>query len=184
MNSQGYEETSRPARRTSCLGAMIGGTLALVCVLAAIVIWFRSGRLPEINQQQLDDALAAWQSVAPPSYNIQTTVSGPQPGVYTVQVRDHKVVNADRNGAELKQKRTMGTWSVPGMFDTIESDLKNSAEDTTDRLTPESPRVTARATFHPQWHYPERYQRIQWGSQVEVNWSVTQFEVIESSAGR
>jgi hypothetical protein len=75
----------------------------------------------------------------------------------------------------------MGTWSVPGMFDTIESDLQNSSADPKERITPHSPRVTARASFHPQWHYPERYQRIEWGSQNEVNWSVTHFEVLAST---
>lgn len=161
---------------------MVGASLALICVLAVFVIWSRRGRLPEINQQALDEAFEAWQSVAPPSYDIETNVSGRQPAVYAVQVRDGNVTTATRNGAELKQIRTMGTWSVPGMFDTIERDLLNSAADAKDRITPQSPRVTVRGRFHPQWHYPQTYQRIEWGSPYEVTWSVTRFEVIDGSA--
>ena len=160
---------------------MVGAGLALICVLVVFVIWSRRGRLPDINPQALDDAFEEWQSVAPSSYDVQTSVSGRQPAVYAVQVRDGKIVAATRNGAELKQIRTMGTWSVPGMFDTIERDLRNSAVDPNDRITPQSPRVTVRASFHPRWHYPQTYQRIEWGSPYEVAWSVTRFELIDGS---
>jgi hypothetical protein len=179
VSNQKDEKIARRTRPDTCLGALVGTGLALVCVVAVFVIWSRRGSLPEINQQAFDDAFEAWQSVEPPSYDIETAVTSRQPAVYVVQVRDGKVVKATRNGVELKQIRTMGTWSVPGMFDTIQRDLRNTVADPNDRITPRSPRVTVRASFHPQWHYPQTYQRIQWGSPYEVAWSVARFEVID-----
>lgn len=158
---------------------MIGGGLALLTVLAIVVIWSRRGQLPEVDITIHARQFAAWERVAPPSYDIEIQVTGRQPATYVVQVRDHKVVLATRNETPLLQERTKGTWSVPGMFDTMEYDLANDQADPQKRLTKNSPRVTVRASFHPKWHYPDAYQRIQWGSHYEVQWNVTRFDVIE-----
>ena len=160
---------------------MIGGGLALLTVFAIVVIWSRRGQLPEVDSTIHARQFAAWERVAPPNYDIEIHVTGRQPATYVVQVRDYKVVLATRNETPLLQERTKGTWSVPGMFDTMESDLANSEAVAEKRLTKYSPRVTVRASFHPQWHFPDAYQRIQWGSQYEVQWKVTRFEVIEDT---
>ena len=161
---------------------MIGGGLALLTVLAIVVVWSRRGQLPELDSAIHASQFAAWERVAPPDYNIEIEVTGLQPATYVVQVRDHKVVKATRNGTPLLQDRTKGTWSVPGMFDTMELDLANAHADPEKRLTTRSPRVTVRANFDPTWHYPEVYQRIQWGSVYEVEWRVTRFEVVADTA--
>ena len=179
-------EIEQPAadRRLSCIGIMIGGGLALVAVFIGVSLWARQGRLPEVDVDLHAQEFAAWQRVAPTSYDIEIQVTGRQPALYAVRVRDHKVTTATRNGIPLVQRRTMGTWSVPGMFDTIESDLINEAGDRDDRLTRDSPRVIVRTRFHPKWHYPDAYQRIEWGSHYEVEWKVVKFTVVDEAMGR
>ena len=145
----------------------------------AVTVWARRGRLPDVDRDIHAAEFRAWESVAPPNYDIETKVTGRQPALYVVQVRDEAVLSATRNGTPLQQRRTMGTWSVPGMFDTMESDLINEADDQNQRLMSNSPQVTVRAKFHPDWHYPEKYQRIEWGTQYEVEWEVTKFTIVD-----
>ena len=64
----------------------------------------------------------------------------------------------------------LGTWSVPGMFGTIESDLKTNAA-----APPSQPPLQLRAEFHPTYGYPQRYVRLAWGTKVTTSWNVTMF---------
>ena len=36
--------------------------------------------------------------------------------------------------------------------------------------------------FHPQFGYPQYYRRIEWGSDVEASWEVTQFKVADEAS--
>ena len=165
--------------RSACLGMMIGGGLGLVVLLLVVTYWARRDKLPDVDRQVHRSMFTAWKKVAPPNYDIETKVTGRQPAIYSVKVRQGKVTTATRNGTPLQQQRTMGTWSVPGMFDTMESDLMNQSDAREERLMSNSPRVTVRAAFHPKWHFPEKYQRIEWGSQYEVEWQVMKFIIID-----
>ncbi len=174
-----FSQFDRENHRSCCLGIGLGGGLVLCALLVVVAVWARRGRLPDVDLAIHTEEFSAWRVVAPQSYDIETEVSGRQPAIYRVRVRGGDVVSATRNGVDLRQRRTMGTWSVPGMFDTMESDLVNEADDQNDRLMHNSPRVTVRARFHPKWHYPESYQRIEWGSHYEVDWQVTKFVVVD-----
>lgn len=67
------------------------------------------------------------------------------------------------------------------MFDTIGIDLENIervADGTADANTP---RLTVRVIFHPQYGFPARYMRIERagiGENPEVRWQVRQFKVL------
>lgn len=146
-------------------------------MISLTVIGFiaRSRRLPELDRARFDAARAAWMQAALPSYDVTVEVTGRQAAVYSAQVRNGDTIAATRNGQPLKQKRTLRTWSVPGMFDTIESDVENIESVANGTARPGTPKLVLRARFHPDLNYPERYQRIQWGSSHEVTWRVVEF---------
>jgi hypothetical protein len=99
--------------------------------------------------------------------------------VYHVSVRQGEVTSATENGTPLTQRRTLGSWSVPGMFRTIAIDLQHAIEPM--QVGPnEVNEVTPQGIFDAHYGYPVRYRRIQWGSDVpEASWIVTKFEVVK-----
>jgi hypothetical protein len=158
----------------SRLAAIFSGA-ALALVTVSIYVYFRSGpRLAEIDEARLAAARAQWQKNGPASYDIEVQVSGPQAAAYRVEVRDQKVKSATRNGSPLRDQRTLGAWSVPVMFDTISVDVR-AASNPIRIDAKEVQRVTPLGLFHPQFGYPQRYRRIQWGADMDASWVVTSF---------
>ena len=156
---------------------------AACALLTAVVIWaiyaFVSAgpRLPEIGQAKLDAARQKWKQNGPANYDITIAVTGTRAAIYQVEVRNGQAVRATRDGDELKDPRTLGTWSVPGMFDTMQSDVDHITEPipiSAREANRESPEADA---------YPRRYRRIEWGSSIEVGWEVTEFQPRESGDG-
>jgi hypothetical protein len=160
------------------LAVLLGGLLALVSV-ATWMIFFSGNRLPTIDQARFDAAQKLWNERGPASYEIEVSVKGMAPAVYNVSVRQGEVTSATENGTPLTQRRTLGSWSVPGMFRTIAIDLQHAIEPM--QVGPnEVNEVTPQGIFDAQYGYPVRYRRIQWGSDVpEASWIVTKFEVVK-----
>lgn len=176
MNSQESQPhgDSPPSSSSSSVVAwiLILATLLLLVLGALLVARFstRQSRLPGFTRKEFDEGWSQWQSVAPADYRIKTVVEGRQPAEYEVVVREGRIVKATRNGQPLTQQRTMGTWSVPGMFDTIELDL-DTTEETQPRL-----QLTLRGEFDEQWGFPRRYLRNDYTSKTETQWTVIEFE--------
>ena len=61
---------------------------------------------------------------------------------------------ATLDGHELTNRRTLGTWAVPGMFNTIQIDVENQARKDRGELL-------LRAEFDPQLGIPRRYERVE-----------------------
>lgn len=176
-------DQGRSARPPAKASAIIWGAIA--AILSAIVIWIifafatAGPRLPEIDQTQLDAARATWKKNGPDDYEITVDVSGTRAAVYRVEVRGGKAIQATRDGAPLTDPRTLGTWSVPGMFDTMQSDVDH-IDEPIPISAKESHHVSPRAEFHPELGYPVRYRRIEWGSSIEVGWEVKKFTPVPS----
>jgi hypothetical protein len=167
------------ARRVLAYGlAVLFGPLVLLVAWAVVS---RARSLPPLERADFDAARQRWSQAAPTDYDLEVVVEGRQPATYRVEVRGGEVQVALRNGLPLTQPRTMGTWSVPGMFGTIEIDLENverSAEDASP--TPDA-KLLLRARFDGQYGYPARYHRIELvrhGVNPEVSWTVTKFDVL------
>ena len=167
--------TKSPTRRASSrvLAAILGGILALVCVAVIAVLRMRDP-LPPLNRTIFNEAVTRWESSGTHDYDVQVQVRGRQPAVYGVQVREGQVVNATRNGHPLKDPRTWDTWSVPGMFYTIEVDL-----DALDDSHGDHPGVELwlGAVFDEQHGLPRRYRRVQPSRQMDTSWEITQWKV-------
>lgn len=123
-----------------------------------------------------------WQTGGPKSYDIEITVTGRQAALYYTEVRDGEVTLATRDGEILSRRRTIDTWSVPGMFTTIQSDVLNVERHRDGKATRDTPQLLLRGVFDEQHGAPRRYHRTElrkWGPNVEVMWEVTRFEIVE-----
>lgn len=160
----------------SGLAGVLGGLLSIVIVVAI------RGRdpSPELNRADFETAQQLWKQAGPPSYNIAVRVVGPQPAVYRVEVRSGEVISASIDGRPLKQRRTLDTWSVPGMFGTMERDLAHVEEWASGRAVRGTPQLTLRATFHPTYGYPQRFRRTEWGADRDMVWEVIEFVIPDS----
>ena len=163
---------SKPGAENSGKSCLVVATLAavlLVGVAFVVIGSFKQDLPPELDRKSFDAAWDTWQANAPADYHIEIEVVGPQPATYAVEVRDHKVVTATRNGEPLPpQPRTMRTWSVPGMFDTMEHDVMRIEK-------PEPSQLLLRAEFDPQSGYPTKYYRNDYRNKFEMRWTVTDF---------
>ncbi len=168
-------EASRPPR--SFFLPLVFGSLGVVLLLLVVLIfWLRRDGVPRFSRADFDRAWELWQSVEPPAYRISIRVVGPQPATYAVEVRDGEVQRATRNGNPLTQQRTMGTWSVPGMFDTMEYDL-NAVHASGDEPAG-STALSLRAEFAPDYGYPRRYLRSDATMGTTTYWQVESFQVL------
>jgi len=155
------------------LGMIMGG-------LAGILGWAfwqgRGQRLPRLTPDAFRQAKSLWERQEINNYRVVVEVSGRQAARYEVQVKDGVAVRVLHNGQPLSLSRLIATWSVPGMFGTIQSDL--------DRL-PRRKNLTLWARFHPVYGYPESYRRLETvvrGESSAASWRVVEFEIRPSTA--
>lgn len=159
----------------SCLVAATLAAALLIGIAFLMIGSLKQDLPPELTRKSFDSAWDTWQANAPPDYHIEIEVVGPQPATYAVEVRDTKVVAAMRNGEPLPpQPRTMRTWSVPGMFDTIEHDVMRIEK-------PEPSQLSLRAEFDPELGYPSKYFRNDYRNRFEMRWTVTGFKTNDAT---
>ncbi len=170
-------QTTMRTRRTSLL--LIGFLGAGLALTLFFVLWGLRSRhdWPELTVDDFDRAWEHWQKNSPENYDIYIQVTGRQPAIYEISVREREVILAVCNGDRLKSKRTWGTWSVPGMFQTIEHDLERLAEfKKNQRAGP--PPLLLHVQFDQVHGYPGQYHRLELGTQMQVDWKVTEFRVV------
>jgi hypothetical protein len=136
---------------------------------------------PTLTPALFEAAHERWKAAAPPSYDIEIHVTGPQASTYRVEVRDGDPQAAWRNGQPLLTRRTFGTWSVPGMFATMSRDVEAIERAA---AAGRAPPLILRAEFDAQYGYPAKYRRIDNGSRkgsdaIAVTWDVIQFRTAE-----
>lgn len=162
------------------MSAALGVLAGLASIFLFLAIRGRDPS-PEFSRAEFEAAQARWESSGPTSYDLAVEVVGPQPAEYRVVVREGEVQSATIDGRPLKQRRTLDTWSVPGMFTTMERDVANRELVATGRARPDTPRLTLRADFHPKYGYPQRYRRIEWGTGRDMVWQVREFQPLDHS---
>ena len=80
-----------------------------------------------------------------------------------------------RDGRTPTQQRTWDYWSVPGMFDTIQTELDAAADRDGSFAGQPASQLVLRAEFDPQYGYPRRYHRILLHARQELEWEVVTF---------
>jgi hypothetical protein len=179
------EAESPRARRGGCgpfvLWTIAGLTLGVIGTLVVLRV-VHHDPTPRLTPEAFYAARERWKSAAPADYDIEIEVAGPQAAVYRAEVRGGLAQAAWRNGQPLTNRRTFGTWSVPGMFGTIGRDIEAVERRAAGQSKPGEVELILKAQFDPQYHFPRRYQRIEWGSRrgsdaVTVTWEVREFLV-------
>jgi Family of unknown function (DUF6174) len=169
---------SSPPRGKRLPGVLMAG-LILAVVIAGVVValqLFAVRRIPELTEPLLEAAEERWQANGPASYNLDLEITGAQPGIVHVEVRDGEVTAMTRDGRAPDQRRTWAVWSVPGQFDTIERELELAEDPVHEMQASADTRLKLRAEFDPHYGYPRQYQRMVFGGGPEVYWQVTKFE--------
>lgn len=167
-------ETPPAANHASRLPVLIGFLIVLGAVGA---IFFFRADLQSVDRRRLDEARARWTEHGPKSYDLEVVVKGLQDAIYEVRVRDGVVAEAFRNQVPLKQERTFETWSVPGMFGTMESDVETLEFALANPTNPKRIMLTLKAKFDEKTGLPLEYLRSEWQSKIEVSWKVSRFEI-------
>lgn len=174
------------ARKINQIAALsTAAVLGVVCGLIGIVVLavFRNANsLPPLAPEDFDAAKRRWEQNAPADYNIEVIVTGRQPAIYFAAIRDGNVQVATRDGEALSRRRTIDTWTVPGMFTTIHSDVINLKRHRDGKADRDTPQLLLRGLFDETHGAPLRYHRTelrQWGPNVEVMWEVKRFEIVE-----
>jgi hypothetical protein len=153
----------------------IGAAVTLV-----VIGLFRGGTAtPELTVETFTAAQQRWRRHGPANYIVEIRVEGRQPATYRVEVVDGIAVRADRNGRPLKQDRTFATWSVRGMFGTMDSDVRNAEQQRAGSAAANVAQLRLRALFDEELGYPVRYERVEmvkFGNNRSVTWEVVAFE--------
>jgi hypothetical protein len=99
---------------------------------------------------------------------------GAQPGRVQVTVRN-RVVAAETRDGRVPKEHTWETWTVPGMFNTIETDMEIAENPEQAIQASPGTKWQLRCEFDPVTGLPRRYHRLASGG-PEVYWRVTRFE--------
>ncbi len=158
------------------LGALLG--------LVAGLVYYRqtsASPTPALTPELFDQARSHWAEESIDNYDVEIQVTGLQAATYFVEVRRGIARKALRNGQPLRQQRTLGTWSVNGMFSTIASDVERLRHPKKEHAQANALHLKLRAEFDPQWGFPRRYYRLEqvrFGNNRSVSWRVTRFQPV------
>lgn len=158
-------------------GAALGAALALAIILA-LAIAARRSAAPTVTSGALRAAMARWRQHGPRDYDLVVEVSGAQTGRYEVRVRDGRPIAGNRDGRDLN-RRTATYWTVPGLLDVIQHDLKYVDDPQRGFNAPAGSTVILRADFDPELGLPRTYQRSILGMSSDIEWQVTEFQRVE-----
>ncbi|MEX0936696.1 MAG: DUF6174 domain-containing protein [Pirellulales bacterium] len=163
-----------PRRTPLVIAAVIAVVLpALLC--AGILAWFRQD-VPRLTDRSLELAIDRWREHGPESYTMEIELGGMRPGTVHLEVRDGEVTAMQRDGY-TPERRVWETWSVPGMFDTIDRELQIAEAPAEEAQFPPGTQFELRAEFDARLGYPRRFRRMVLGEGTEVSWQVTRFRV-------
>jgi hypothetical protein len=174
----GNENSTDPRSDTPSVGRAnlrFFGLLAAVSVAAVVVLAllrYFAGGLPQIHSDDLDRARERWDAADVADYRLTVVLSGRQSGELKVEVRGGRPVGMTRNGTAMKIERTWEPWTVPGMFETLETDFDNAANAEEKFGGGE---VVMRAEFDAKYGFPKHYLHQILGRHGDLEWKVTEF---------
>jgi hypothetical protein len=168
----GGATAGRLSRRTTLF---VLGSIAFALVSLVLAIeYFVVERIPLLTESDLNAAKKRWVEHGPVSYDMDIELRGAQPGRVQVNVRD-RVVAAETRDGRVPKEHTWETWTVPGMFKTLETDMEIA--ENPEQAIQAAPGTTwqLRSEFDPVLGIPRRYHRLATGG-PEVYWRVIRFE--------
>jgi len=168
----GDSVAGRLSRRTTLfvLGSIAFALASLVLALEFFVV----ERIPLLTELELEAAKKRWQEHGPVSYEMDIELRGAQPGRVQLSVRN-RVVAAETRDGRVPKEHTWETWTVPGMFNTVETDMEIAENPEQTIQAAPGTKWQLRCEFDPKLGIPRRYHRLASGG-PEVYWRVTHFE--------
>jgi hypothetical protein len=183
--------TSKKSRKKlttlQLLLAVIGGGLSAIGILLLALVFLRPPTLPQLNQERLDAATENWEAADVQNYDMTVVSEGRVASEFTVEVRNGKVRNAWRRdladpnsvAIPIRSDHALETWSVGSMLRIIQIDLEQIAR--AKQGDPGGCKLNTWGLFEHSG-VPTRYRRVEWGSDIDIGWNVTRFEVLASTA--
>lgn len=154
---------------------LVGGAIAGAILLPFVLLRLFASGLPVIKQSDLDRAIERWTRSDVDDYRLTVVLGGRQTGELQVEVRRGAATSLVRNGVAVPQPRAWLPWTVPGMFETLQTDFDNAARADEKFGGAE---VVMRCEFDESLGYPKRYLHQILGRHGDLEWTVTRFERI------
>ncbi|HUY35845.1 MAG TPA: DUF6174 domain-containing protein [Pirellulales bacterium] len=158
-------------------GCALGSVATLLGIIGVALVLRNRSALPPLTADDLAAAQRLWDEQGPSDYDLDVEIGGRQSGRFRVEVRSGKPTQVTRNDVS-PQRRTWDTWTVPGMFDTLQQEL-DLADRPDGAFGQPGARAVMWAVFDAQLGYPRRYERFVLGTPYEVRWEVTRFEAVD-----
>jgi hypothetical protein len=155
--------------------AILGAFVLIIGGVILLLQLFVARRLPEMTEARFDAAQALWEKNGPANYDMDINITGAQPGVVNIQVRDGKPTAMTRDGV-APEERTWSAWSVTGMFKTLTEEFAIKDDPTHKGQGEPGAEVWLRCEFDSEFGYPRIYQRLMTGGGPQIEWHVTKFE--------
>jgi hypothetical protein len=153
---------------------VLGSIVFAVASLILAIEFFVVERIPALTESDLDAAKKVWLRKGPTSYDMDIELRGAQPGRVQVNV-GNRVVAAETRDGRVPKEHTWDTWSVPGMFETLERDMETAENPEQTIQAAPGTKWQLRCEFDPVLGIPRRYHRMATNG-PEVYWRVTRFE--------
>ena len=148
--------------------ALLGGLLVGLLVL-------RGGAPSELTSTELAAARELWDTKGPASYTIELQMGGSLTDRRRIEVRDGKVVDMTVDGRPASED-SWAFWSVDGMFDFLEAELRNKEKPPRTLGVSGPDQVILRARFDADLGYPTHFLRHLMGRQKGTEWEVVEFK--------
>lgn len=121
----------------------------------------------QLTKEKLEAARQLWAKAGIADYDITVTVTGRTSAKYDLQVRKGQVTSARQNDKPFQDdkgvldKRHADYWTVPGLFDVLETELANAAK-------PDAPPCHTQVEFDPQDGHPLSFLRSSSGGTTAI----------------
>jgi len=144
--------------------------------------WWVAGRAQggDLVGDDLREARDLWRRRGPDSYTLVIETRGAAGSRSVVEVRDGEVVSM-QTGERPATRSAWSYWSVEGLFDFLESELRNAAA-ARQTYGAEPERVVLKASFDRELGYPRRFLRHVLGTRNSVEWEVESLTALPRSA--
>ena len=129
----------------------------------------------ELTRSDWEAARNRWSNASIRGYVIVVDTKGLRPARHRVVVEDGKVVERTTDGKPVPE-RVRGTWSIDGMFDTLDMELRNRKNPRIPYGVDSADQIVTRVQFDEKYGYPASYLRHVLGRTGSIEWVVVSFE--------
>ena len=158
------------SRKTLIISIGSGVILGVI----AIALWhsLSEPKLPALTAELLAQARARWAQAEVASYELSVEVQGNTKSTHVIQVVNGETRTMQTNGNPVSNSAAR-YWTVPGMFDFLELELKNISG----KHSPfGKAQVYLDAEFDSELGFPKRFLRQVFGRTETVEWTVSRFQ--------